>query len=124
MTQAKHTLGKMSQTKRPAKRPARSAPLAAAHEIAQSLLKVGIIGKATMAEFDAACLQPVKPLSSGRIKALRKKFDISQPVFAAYLNVSPATVKAWEQGAKKPSGASLRLLQIVDARGLEGVIAG
>jgi putative transcriptional regulator len=115
----------MNQTKnKPVDAKPRSPLLAAAHETAQSLLKAGIIGKATMAEFDAACLQPVRPLSSRQIKKLREKLDLSQPVFAACLNVSPATVKAWEQGAKKPNGASLRLLQIVERRGLEVMLAG
>ncbi|MBU0506633.1 MAG: transcriptional regulator [bacterium] len=45
---------------------------------------------------------------------LRKNvFKVSQPVFAALLNVKPSTVKAWEQGLKKPSSAAMRLLQII-----------
>jgi putative transcriptional regulator len=103
------------------KRQARSPALAAAHETARGLLKTGMISKTTMAEFDMLCLQPVAPMTSGRIKALRRKFDLSQPVFAAYLNVSPATVKAWEQGSKRPTGSSLKLLDIVQRKGLEAV---
>ena len=45
--------------------------------------------------------------------------NISQPVFAAYLNVSKNLVSDWERGVKKPGGPALRLLSIVDKYGLE-----
>jgi len=48
------------------------------------------------------------------IRRLRKEgFGMSQPLFAALLNVTPATVRAWEQGQKNPSGAASRLLQLL-----------
>jgi DNA-binding transcriptional regulator YiaG len=37
---------------------------------------------------------------------------MSQPQFAALLNVKPPTIRAWEQGQKAPSGAASRLLEI------------
>jgi len=37
---------------------------------------------------------------------------LSQPVFAHLLNVSPETVKSWEQGKNYPAGAAARLLQV------------
>jgi putative transcriptional regulator len=49
------------------------------------------------------------------IASLRHKHALSQPVFAAFLGVSVATVRAWEQGAKVPSGSASRLLQILAA---------
>lgn len=104
-----------------AKPKARSDALAAAHETAQGLFRAGLIGKTTMSGFDALCLEPVQKLAPRKIKALRQRFGVSQPVFAAYLNVSPATVKAWEQGAKKPTGASLKLLNLVERKGLDAV---
>ncbi|MBM3572120.1 MAG: DNA-binding transcriptional regulator [Alphaproteobacteria bacterium] len=97
---------------------ARSPALAAAHETASGLCRVGAIGKTTMARFDALCLAPIAALSPSRIKSLRRRHRVSQPVFAACLNVSSATVKAWEQGAKRPTGASLKLLSLVARKGL------
>jgi putative transcriptional regulator len=47
---------------------------------------------------------------------------VSQGVFAAVLNVKPATVAAWEQGGKAPSGPALKLLQLVDQRGLDVLV--
>ena len=49
-----------------------------------------------------------------KVLAIRKRLGLSQTVFATTLNVSPATVRAWEQGVRVPDGASLRLLEIAD----------
>ena len=40
-------------------------------------------------------------------------------VFAAYLNVTPGLVSKWERGEKHPQGASLKLLSLVEKKGLE-----
>jgi putative transcriptional regulator len=39
---------------------------------------------------------------------------VSQSVFASVLNVSPATVRGWERGARKPDGPTLRLLELAE----------
>jgi putative transcriptional regulator len=43
---------------------------------------------------------------------------VSQPIFARYLNTSESTVQKWENGAKRPNGMALRLLQVVKKHGL------
>ena len=48
-----------------------------------------------------------------QIAALRKRFRMSQAVFAATLNVSKRTVQSWEQGLREPSDAALRMLQVI-----------
>ena len=50
------------------------------------------------------------------IASLRRDLRMSQALFAATLNVSKRTVQSWEQGLRKPSDASLRLLQIIRNR--------
>lgn len=57
--------------------------------------------------------RPPQKLTGAEIADLRGKINVSQAVFALYLNVSVKTVQAWEQGAGKPSGAALKLLSIV-----------
>ena len=49
-----------------------------------------------------------------QIAALRAQLKLSQPVFAQALNVSPETIRAWEQGKRVPEGAALRLLQVAE----------
>lgn len=91
------------------------------HETAKGLQKSGAMETKTMREFDALCLSPVKDLSATQIKRLRMRNKASQAVFAAYLNTSASTVQKWEQGQKKPSGASLKLLNLVEQKGLEAI---
>jgi putative transcriptional regulator len=95
--------------------------LAAVHETAKGLHKAGAMDATTMREFDALCLPPVKHYSSGQIRKLRLRYKASQAVFAAYLNTSPSTVQSWEQGKKQPNGPSLKLLNIVDQKGLDAL---
>jgi DNA-binding transcriptional regulator YiaG len=51
---------------------------------------------------------------AAKIRAIRERANVSQSVFAAALNVSPSTVQSWEQGARRPDGPSLRLLELAD----------
>lgn len=88
------------------------------HETAQDLHKAGVMSEQTMREFDALCLPPVKHYTPAQIKRIRKRNHVSQAVFAAYLNTTPSTVQKWEQGQKHPSGLALKLLSLVDRRGL------
>ena len=60
-----------------------------------------------------ARLKSIKP---GEIVAIREKLNVSQPVFAALLNVPLATARSWEQGKRRPSGAALRLLGLARRR--------
>lgn len=89
------------------------------HETAKGLHDAGVMDATTMREFDVLCLPPVKEYSATQIKRLRLKYKASQAVFAAYLNTSKSTVQKWEQGQKKPNGPSLKLLNIVEDKGLE-----
>jgi len=95
--------------------------LKAVHETAQGLYKAGTMDAVTMREFDALCLPPVKIYTPAQIKRLRTRYKASQAVFAAYLNTSLSTVQKWEQGQKKPNGPSLKLLNLVDAHGLDAL---
>lgn len=99
----------------------RSDAMAAIHETMEALHDVGAITKQTMRHFDEACLTPVRPLSPHEIKAIREREHVSQTVFANYLNVTPSLVSKWERGEKQPSGASLKLLSLVEKRGLLAV---
>ena len=52
--------------------------------------------------------------SADRVREIRQRFDVSQETFAQLLNVSVATVRAWEEGVWPPNGAATRLLSIAD----------
>jgi len=61
-----------------------------------------------------AKVEPPPRYVSERIKGIRDQMALSQPVFAAALNVSPETVRAWEQGKREPDGPTLRLLEVAE----------
>lgn len=96
--------------------------LKAMHETAKGWHSAGALDKTTMREIDALCLPDVKVYSASQIRRIRLTNRASQAVFAAYLNTSPSTVQKWEAGQKKPNGPSLRLLNIVDKKGLEALV--
>jgi putative transcriptional regulator len=60
-----------------------------------------------------------------RIVAIRTTIvKASQAVFATMLNVSVSTVQKWESPCanKRPNGASAKLLQMVEAKGVEALL--
>jgi putative transcriptional regulator len=68
--------------------------------------------KLTMRVTRVALPGPIKTMRPKEIISIRQKLNVSQPVFAALLNVPLATERSWEQGKRKPSGAALRLLDL------------
>lgn len=92
------------------------------HETARGLHSAGLISKRRMGEFEALCNLDVHEIQPQQIKALREKANVSQAVFAAVLNTSLSTVQKWEVGDKRPSGPSLKLLNLIERKGLDAVI--
>ncbi len=99
----------------------RSDALAAVHETASDLHDAGVMDKRTLRKFDELCLTPVRPIRAQEIRALRERERVSQAVFARYLNVSTGLISQWERGEKRPAGASLKLLTLIEKKGLEAI---
>ena len=99
----------------------KSDAFAAAHESALGLTEAGVMPKRTMKVFDELCLTPVEDLSPERIRAIRVRENASQAVFARYLYGTVGLVSQWERGEKRPRGASLKLLTLVEKNGLDAV---
>lgn len=53
-------------------------------------------------------------LSAERVRRVRSTLGVSVSDFARALNVSVATVRAWERGSRRPSASALRLLQLAE----------
>jgi len=51
-----------------------------------------------------------RQISPSELKAIRAKYDVSQAVFAALIQVSTRTLQKWEQGVKPIDGAAAVLL--------------
>lgn len=105
-------------TKAPVKKTFMSPALEAIHSAASGLFSIDAIPQQTMRSFDVTCLENLPDLQPAEIKEIRENLNVSQPVFARYLNTSVSTVQKWETGAKRPGGMSLKLLSIVRKHGL------
>lgn len=91
----------------------------AIHSAVSGMHRAGSIDKATMRGFDASCLSVPQSIEPHQIKRIRESQNVSQPVFARYLNTSESTIEKWETGVKKPSGMALKLLSVVQKHGLK-----
>jgi putative transcriptional regulator len=93
--------------------------LKSVHDTVKGLHKAGVVDKTTLRKFDALCLTQVHEFTPEQIKALRKRYGVSQGVLAYYLNVSDKSIKKWEQGESTPKGAALKLLVLAESKGLD-----
>jgi putative transcriptional regulator len=81
----------------------------------QDLHDVGAIDKATMRDFDLGCLTEVDDFAPEAIRQIREKAHMSQATFALALN-------KWERGEVRPSGPSLKLLALANAKGIDAIL--
>ena len=100
----------------------KSEAMASVHEAIADLHGIGLVDKATMRRFDTMCLAVVPEYSPGEIRALRERLNISQTVLASVINASANSIQKWERGVKRPSGTALKLLNLLDRKGLESVM--
>ena len=66
-------------------------------------------------------LAPVRDLSPKHIRAIRAQSRMRRAVFAAFLNTSVSTVQKWQIGEKRQSGPALKLLGVIQRKGIEAV---
>lgn len=92
-----------------------------AHDMAKDLNEVGVMDAITMRMMDELCLPEKRTFTAADVRRIRSRTRMSQPVFAIMVGVGASTVAQWEQGNKKPNGASARLLDVIDRKGIEAV---
>ncbi len=78
--------------------------------------------KITMRDLDRAEAATLAPLTGDEIRALREQANMSQAVFAKYLNLTVGYVSQLERGAKHPSGSALALLNVIRRKGIEAIL--
>ena len=61
-------------------------------------------------------------LSAAEIRKLRERANMSQAVFARFLNVTTGYVSQLERGAKRPTGPALALLNIIKRKGIQAIL--
>lgn len=71
-----------------------------------------LAGKQKLTLRTATMPRPIKSVTPSQVRSIRRKLKVSQPVFAAMMNIPTVTAVSWERGRRKPTGAALRLLDI------------
>ena len=83
-------------------------------ETIQDLMNSGIKTSFTSKELNSLGVNiPAVQLSTIQIKEIREQMNLSQTVFAKLLNVSPSSIRQWEQGKRHPTGATQVLLELL-----------
>lgn len=88
----------------------------------RDLYESGLIDEKTLKNVQSLCLPEIREYSPESIVKIRKKLKLSREALACLFNISPSTVHSWEKGYKKPSGASAKLLNLAENKGLQGLI--
>ena len=90
------------------------------HESVTRGYQAGIVDLPTMQKFDNLCMINSHEMVPNEIKNIRKNIaKVTQPEFAKVLSVSPSTVAKWETGDKKPSGLALKILNLIEKKGID-----
>ena len=95
-------------------------------ETAEGMRRSGLLDRATDDKITLRHLgsegPKVAPMTSAQIRKLRERARMSQAVFARHLNLTVGRVSQLERGAKRPTGATLALLDVVRRKGIEGIM--
>ena len=107
------------------KRPSRLAK--ALIETAGGMHRAGLLDDATYRKITLRHLGPndatrAAPITGGQIRRMRERANMSQAVFARYLNLTVGYVSQLERGAKQPTGAALALLNVIKRKGIEAIL--
>ena len=62
---------------------------------------------------DKLTISPIRIHSGDEVKAIMKRLNMTQKLFAAALGVSVKTVEAWESGVNAPSGIANRMMELL-----------
>ena len=81
----------------------------------QDLINSGMQTSFTKKELDSLGIDiPEIQITTDQIKNIREQMNLSQTVFAKMLNVSPSSIRQWEQGKRTPSGSTKVLLELLE----------
>ena len=71
-------------------------------------------GRSRVVEVKNLSVAPLKQYSKDELKRIRLSQNMTLKTFADCFGVSQKTVESWERGENKPSGASLRLFEMLE----------
>jgi putative transcriptional regulator len=99
----------------------------ALNEAARAMRANGTMDAATFAKITKKTLgrpliETSTPLAGPEIRAMREQANMSQAVFAQYLGLTTGYLSELEREARKPSGSTLALLNVIRRKGIEAIL--
>lgn len=96
-------------------------------ETADDMHRIGLLDRATydkitMRHLGHRTTPKAASITAAQIRAMRQRANMSQAVFAHYLNMTAGYVSQLERGVKRPTGAALALLDVVKRKGIEAIL--
>jgi putative transcriptional regulator len=96
-------------------------------ETAKDMRDAGVLTKPahekiTLRHLGKEAASEIEPMTGKDIRALRDEAHMSQAVLARYLNVTVGYLSQLERGAKRPTGSTLVLLNIIRRKGIEAIL--
>jgi len=77
--------------------------------------------KKTLKNFDLSSLPPIEPYDADSVRSLRLRDQLGEAAFARYLGVTERLVRRWENALNLPYGPSLKMLNLVERKGVDWV---
>jgi DNA-binding transcriptional regulator YiaG len=74
--------------------------------------------KVRVSKVEKAELIALRPYSSKEVKEIRTRYNMTQEYFAEVMGVTVDTVRKWEQKGRIKSGLAIRMLQLIEIRGI------
>lgn len=76
----------------------------------------------TVASIDAAIaarnIPAVRKMTGSEIREVRTRYNMSQAALAMTIGMSVESISKWERNESKPNKAALRIINLLDANGL------
>lgn len=89
---------------------------------AAGLLDEAAHQKITLRHLGTKPVAVAAPITAEEIRSMRERANLSQAVFARYLNLTTGYVSQLERGTKRPTGPALVLLDVIRRKGVETIL--
>ena len=88
-------------------------------KMAQRFNEIGAVSDDTMRSIDARVQAQEQ---NAQHEQREQRLGLSQADLAAVVNMSTTSVQKWERNAVKPQGSALRMLEIIEQKGVASLI--
>ena len=93
------------------------------HELAKDMYAAGVIDKHRMLEHEALYRAARTPKYTGEeVKEIRTRLNLSESLLASLIKTTENTVRAWEEGRRKPNGTVCLLLDLLNRKGIDALL--